>query len=89
MKLARRVKVIPFAIVCAGAFALAGCQHQPTLEEAQAACAKEGGFLVVFYSQKVTMAGLGPPIATPGNCMSAGKFDKASTAPATPPSGVE
>lgn len=83
------MKFTPFAILCAfaGAFALAGCQHQPTLEEAQAACAKQGGFLVVFYSQKVTTAGLGPQIATPGNCVSAGKFDRspAASAPAAPP----
>jgi hypothetical protein len=82
------VKFTPIVILCAGAFALAGCQHQLTLEEAQAACTKQGGFLVVFYSQKITTAGLGPQIATPGNCVSAGKFDKtpAASAPAAPPS---
>jgi hypothetical protein len=78
------VKVTPIAMLCvfAGAFALTGCQHAPTLEEAQAACTKQGGFLMVFYSQKVTTAGLGPQIATPGNCVSADKFDKAPAAPA-------
>jgi hypothetical protein len=78
------VKATPIAILCvfAGAFALTGCQHAPTLEEAQAACTKQGGFLVVFYSRKITTAGVGPEIATPGNCVSADKFDKAPAASA-------
>ena len=82
------MKFTPIVILCvfAGALAVAGCQHELTLEEAQAACTKQGGFLVVFYSQKVTMAGLGPQIATPGNCVSAGKFDKAPAASAPPAS---
>ena len=83
------MKSTQIVILCAfaGALALAGCQHEMTLEEAQAACTKQGGFLVVFYSRKVTAAGLGPEIATPGNCMSAGKFDSApaASAPAAPP----
>jgi hypothetical protein len=70
--------------VIAVVFVLAGCQHELTLEEAQALCTKQGGFLVVFYSQKITTSGIGPQIATPGNCMSPSKFDiapSASTAP--------
>ena len=68
--------------VILGAIVLAGCQHEMTLEEARAQCTKQGGFLVVFYTQKVTTAGVGPPVATPGNCVSPGNF---KTAPATPP----
>ena len=46
-----------------------------TLEEARAACTKEGGFLVVLHTQKVTMSGLGPEVDTPGDCVSPSKFD--------------
>ena len=76
------MKATPIAILFAGAFTLTGCQHAMTLEEAQAACTKQGGFLVVFYSRKITTAGVGPEIATPGNCVSPDKFDHAPAAPA-------
>ena len=82
-----KVTAIVTLCVFAGAFALTGCQHELTLEEAQAACTKQGGFLVVFYSRKLTTAGLGPEIATPGNCVSAGKFDK-TPAPSAPPASA-
>ena len=59
---------------------LAGCEHRMTLEEARAACTKQGGFLVVLHTQKVTMSGVGPEVDSPGDCVSAGKFD----APAAP-----
>ena len=77
--------------VIVGGFVLAGCQHELTLEEAQALCTKQGGFLVVFYSQKITTSGIGPQIATPGNCISPSKFDIApaastASAPADPAS---
>ncbi|HEY2007580.1 MAG TPA: hypothetical protein VGH23_01225 [Rhizomicrobium sp.] len=65
-------------------FVLAGCQHELTLEEAQALCTKQGGFLVVFYSQKITPSGIGPQIATPGNCISPGKFDITTSTPPAP-----
>lgn len=55
-----------------------------TMEEAQAACTKQGGFLMVFYSRKITTEGVGPEIAPPGNCVSADKFDKAPAASAPP-----
>ena len=61
-----------------GASVLAGCEHQMTLEEARAACTKQGGFLVVLHTQKITMAGVGPEIDIPGDCVSPGKFDNAA-----------
>jgi len=63
---------------------LAGCQSGPTLEEARALCTKQGGFLVVFYTQKVTLSGLGPEVASPGDCISPSKFDLAQPTPASP-----
>jgi hypothetical protein len=63
------------ALVALGAFGLAGCQDGLTLEEAQALCTKQGGLLVVIYSQKLTAAGIGPQIASPGDCVSPSKFD--------------
>jgi hypothetical protein len=76
------VKFTPVVIVggIAAAFGLAGCQHQMTLEEARAACSQQGGFLVVIYTQKITVAGVGPQVASPGNCVSSSSFN---TAPAT------
>ena len=67
-----------------GAFVLAGCQEKLTLEEAQAQCAKEGGFLVIIYTQQITTSGAGPQIASPGNCVASSKFDIASPAPNAP-----
>lgn len=87
------VKFTPVVIVgaMAAAFGLTGCQHQMTLEEARAACTQQGGFLVVIYTQKITVAGVGPQIASPGNCVSSSSFNtapamsasSASPAPAT------
>jgi hypothetical protein len=74
--------------VTAAVLVLAGCQHQPTLEEARALCTKQGGFLVVFYTQKVTLAGVGPPVASPGNCVLPDKFNMAPPASAPPASGA-
>ena len=67
--------------VIAGAAMLVGCQHEMTLEEARALCTKQGGLLVVFYSQKLTTAGIGPPVASPGDCLSPSKFDVKPAAP--------
>ena len=53
---------------------LAGCTPALTLEQARAACAKQGGLLVVIHTQKLTSAGLGDPVDTPGDCVSPGKF---------------
>lgn len=67
-----------------GAPVLAGCEHRMTLEEARAACTKQGGFLVVIHTQKVTRSGIEPEIDSPGDCVSSGKFD-APAAPVTAP----
>lgn len=72
-------------IVILAASLLAGCQHRLTLEEARAACTKQGGFLVVVHSQKITRSGLGEEIDSPGDCVSADKFDMARPAPAPAP----
>ena len=62
--------------VALGAFVLAGCQPRSTLEEAQALCTKQGGLLTIIYTQKITIAGPGPQIASPGDCISPSKFDE-------------
>jgi hypothetical protein len=67
-----------------GASVLAGCEHRMTLEEARAACTKQGGFLVVIHTMKVTMAGVGPETDSPGDCISSGKFDNAAKPPPAP-----
>jgi hypothetical protein len=86
------VKTYPVVIlaVTVGTFVLAGCQHRQTLEEAQALCTKQGGFLVVIYSQKITTSGIGPQVASPGDCVSSSKFDIAQPqpTPAAPASAV-
>lgn len=56
-----------------------------TLEEARAACTKQGGFLVVLHTQKVTMSGVGPEIDSPGDCVSPSKFDNPEPPPANAP----
>ena len=67
--------------VIAGASMLMGCQHEMTLEEARALCTRQGGLLVVFYSQKLTTSGMGPQVVSPGDCLSPGKFDVNPAAP--------
>jgi hypothetical protein len=69
------MKFAPVVIAALGAFVLAGCQDGLTLKEAQALCTKQGGLLVVIYSQKLTAAGVGPQTASPGDCISPSKFD--------------
>jgi hypothetical protein len=54
-----------------------------TLEEARAACAKQGGFLVVVHSQKITLSGVGDEVVSPGDCISADKL-RDHPAPAAP-----
>jgi len=78
------VKCVPVMMALLGASVLAGCQPPMTLEEARAACNKQGGFLVVVHTQKITMAGVGPEIDTPGDCVSPGKFDNAAKPPPAP-----
>ena len=82
------MKFTPIVSLCVGASLLAGCEHALTLQEAQAQCTKQGGFLVIIYTQKVTLSGLGPETATPGDCVSASKFDMTSAASAPPASGA-
>ena len=61
---------------------LAGCRAL-TLEEARAACTKQGGFLVIIHTQKITLSGVGDEVASPGDCISPDKFhDAAPTPPA-------
>jgi hypothetical protein len=69
--------------VLLGASVLAGCEHQMTLEEARAACTKQGGFLVVIHTQKVTLSGVEPEKQSPGDCISSGKFDNTAKPSAT------
>ena len=71
-------------MVLLGALVLAGCEHQMTLEEARAACTKQGGFLVVIHTQKVTLSGVEPEKESPGDCISSGKFDNAAKPAAKP-----
>ena len=78
------MKFVAAVISALAALALTGCEHRMTLEEARAACTKQGGFLVVIHSQKVTMAGVGQEIDSPGDCVSASKFDPGKPATAVP-----
>ena len=64
---------------------LAGCQHEMTLEEAEAACTALGGLLAVIYTEKITRTSVGPVKAAPGECISPDKFDKGAVLPAIPP----
>jgi hypothetical protein len=79
------MKFAAVVIAALGAFGLAGCQDRLTLEQAQALCTKQGGLLVVIYTQKLTAAGVGPQIASPGDCISTSKFDIAPPAPSKAP----
>jgi hypothetical protein len=82
------VKLAPVPAIAVASLLLAGCEPALTLAEAQAACTKQGGLLVVIYSQQLTQAGLGPMVAKPGHCVSPDKFDKTWQAvppPAAPP----
>lgn len=72
------------SLIAAALFLLAGC-HAMTLEEARAACTQQGGFLVVVHTQKITLAGVGDEVDSPGRCVSPDKFradPAASPAPA-------
>jgi hypothetical protein len=83
------VKTTSVAIMALGAFMLAGCQHKLTLEEAQALCQKQGGLLVLVYTQKITASGPGEQVVSPGDCVSADKFGvPPESPPANQPAGV-
>jgi predicted small secreted protein len=80
------VKLIAVVIASLGAcLILGGCQDRLTLEEAQARCTKQGGFLVVIHAQKLTMSGIGPDIPSPGNCIAPSNFDDPAAKAATEP----
>ena len=69
----------PLVLLALATFGLAGCQtHKMTLEEAQAACTQKGGLLVVIYTQKISLAGTEPEVASPGDCLSPKNFDPAA-----------
>jgi len=75
------VKLIAVVAVLA-ACALTGCVQRLTLEEAQARCTQQGGFLVIIHSQPISKAGVvGPDEASPGDCVSPSKFEVAPPAP--------
>ena len=80
------MKVAPVVIMAVGVCVLAGCQPRLTLDEAQALCTKQGGFLTVIYTQRVTTAGIGPQVASPGECISPNKFGVTSASPTPAPS---
>ena len=40
---------------------------------------------MVIYTQQITLSGVGPEVATPGDCVSASKFDPNAPAPAPAP----
>src|SRR5690348_7772110 len=60
---------------------LTGCGHTLTLEEARAECTRQGGFLMVIHTQKITRAGVGKEIDSPGDCVSASRFEEAAPVP--------
>ena len=66
-------------------FALAGCVHAPTLEELQERCMKQGGMLMIIYTQELTLSGAGEQIPSPGRCIMPENFDKPSTTEPPPP----
>ena len=86
MRVRGTVKFAPVVMLGIIVFVLAGCRPEMSVEEARALCTKQGGFLVVFYTQKLTVSGIGPEVATPGDCVSPSKFDIAPAAPAAPAS---
>lgn len=65
-------------------FALAGCvQKSNLLDDAQERCMKQGGMLMIIYTQELTLSGAGEQIPSPGRCVMPENFDK--DAPADPP----
>jgi hypothetical protein len=86
------VKRAGFAALAA--LALTGCQSKPNdLGEAMAACEKKGGMLAIIYTQKVSLSGVEPEVASPGDCMMPKQFEKpaentAAAAPADKPAAA-
>ncbi len=67
------MKPVPVALLAA--CLLSGCTQRLTLEEARAQCTAQGGFLMVIHTQKITRAGVGKEIDSPGDCIAPGKFE--------------
>lgn len=67
-------KFAPAILLALALSMLVGCAHEMTMEEAQADCDKKGGQLTIFYSQKITLSGVGPVIQTPGECITSDQF---------------
>ena len=68
-------------------FALAGCVNKSTLDDAQERCTKQGGMLMIIYTQELTLSGAGEQIPSPGKCVMPENFEKPSTPepPGPPP----
>gem|GEM_PF-6142210 len=66
-------------------FALAGCVHKLTLDEIQEQCMKQGGMLMIIYTQEITASGPGEQIASPGRCVTPDNFEASSTPSPQPP----
>lgn len=81
------MKFVPFGI--AALLALAGCQTEMTLEQAEAACARKGGLLTVIYTQSITASGIEEPVPSPGECNAPEDFDAGAPTQGTaaPPAG--
>ena len=79
------MKLTPVMMAAFALCLLAGCQNRLTLEEARALCTKQGGFLMVIHTQKITTSGVGEEIDSPGDCVSASKFDIPPAAPRNTP----
>ena len=79
------MKLTPVLVAALALCLLAGCVQRLTLEEARALCKKQGGFLTVIYTQKITRSGVGEEIASPGDCVSPEKFDLRPPAPNNAP----
>ena len=73
-------------LAISAALLLSGCAEKLTLEQAQARCTLQGGFLVIIHSQKISKGGaVGPDEPSPGDCISPSKFDVPPPAPAAAP----
>lgn len=78
-----RAEILKFAksalLAIAPALVLAGCQHASPLDEAQERCAKQGGMLMIVYTQEITMSGPGEQVPSPGRCVMPDNFQESST----------
>jgi hypothetical protein len=79
------VKSLLFAILPALVLA-GGCQSKTTLDEAQDQCMKKGGMLMIIYTQEISLSGMGPQVASPGDCVLPSKFDAPASATPSQPS---